>query len=246
MIETTYSYNGAKSRSKFTSKVFGYMFLALAITAVVAAIVGFIFSKVFPIQYGTKASGSAYTAYMTLLIVSIVAYIPVMIWIQVKALKGQGSIMVPYTIYAIIMGFLISSFTMFIPFYLIAMAFALTSLSFGAMFLIGYFVKKDLSSLAMIAFGIMTGLVIIGLFNLIWMLIFPGTFRMFYWLISYGFFIVVILLTIFDIQNVRKLADSGVTDKNVAQMCSLSLYVDFIYIFIRILIILVRIFGTNR
>lgn len=246
MIETTYSYNGAKTGSKFTAKVFAYMFLALVITGVVAAVVGLIFSHYFPINYGQPTNAGASKAYIILLITSIVAYIPVMIWIQVKALKGNGSIIAPYTIYAVLMGILISSFTMFIPFYIIALAFGLTSLSFGVMFLIGYFAKRDLSALAVIAFGMMTGLAIIGLFNLIWMLVFPGTFQMFYWLITYGFFIVIVLLTIFDIQNIKKLAMSGETDKNVALMCSLNLYVDFIYIFIRLLILLVRVFGSNR
>lgn len=246
MIETTYSYNGAKVGSKFTAKVFAYMFMALIITGVVAAVIGYIFSTLYPIQYGSAVSESASKAYLILLLVSIFTYIPVLIWIQVRALKGKGGVFVPYIIYAVLMGVIISNFTMLIPFYLIAMAFGLTALAFGIMFLIGYFAKRDLSALAVISFGLMTGIAIIGLFNLIWMLVFPGTFQMFYWIVTYGFFAVIILLTIFDMQNVKKLAQSGETDKNVALLCALNLYVDFIYIFIRLLVLLVRIFGNNR
>jgi len=244
MIETTYS--NSRVTSKFTSKVFLYMFVALLITAVTSTIVGLLFTKFFPITYsGSVTQQANYKAYTTLLIVSLVAYIPLIIWIQISVLKERSNPTVPFVLYAIVMGVLISSFTMFIPFYLIAISFGITCLVFLAMFCIGYYSKRDLSLLAMIASGLMIGLAMMTLFNLIWMLIFPATFQAFYWIVSMGLLVVVILITIFDFNTVRRLADSGETSKKLAMICAFSLYVDFIYIFIRVLLIVARVASRN-
>lgn len=153
--------------------------------------------------------------------------------------------MIPFVLYAIVMGVFISGFTMFVPFYLIAISFGLTCFTFGIMFVIGWFTKRDLSILGMIGFGMMIGILFIGLFNVIWMLFFPG-FEMIYWVISYGMFAAMLLITIFDINRVKRIADSGEQSNKTAILCAFNLYVDFIYIFIRILSIVVRIYGRSR
>ena len=113
------------------------------------------------------------------------------------------------------------------------------------MFLIGWFTKRDLSILGMIGFGMIIGLLFIGLFNVIWMLFFPG-FEMIYWVVSYGMFAAMLLITIFDINRVKRIADSGEQSNKTAILCAFNLYVDFIYIFIRILSIVVRIYARSR
>ena len=231
--------------TKWASKVFLYMFTAIGITAVVSAVIGVIFSSIWPIAYGTELNVDAAKAYIALFIVAFIMYIPLILWINFSVFKEKSRPMIPYVLYSIVMGVFISGFTMFVPFHLIAISFGLTCLTFGIMFCIGWFTKKDLSILGMIGFGMIIGLLIIGLFNIIWMLFFPG-FETIYWVISYGMFAAMLLITIFDINRVKRIADSGEQSNKTAVLCAFNLYVDFIYIFIRILMIVVRLYGNNK
>ncbi|MBR0193915.1 MAG: US12 family protein [Bacilli bacterium] len=231
--------------TKWASKVFLYMFMAIGITAVVCAVIGLIFTQFFPIVYGNEVNIDAAKAYIGLFIAAFIMYIPLILWIHFSVFKEKSRPMIPFVLYAIVMGVFISGFTMFVPFYLIAISFGLTCFTFGIMFVIGWFTKRDLSILGMIGFGMMIGILFIGLFNVIWMLFFPG-FEMIYWVISYGMFAAMLLITIFDINRVKRIADSGEQSNKTAILCAFNLYVDFIYIFIRILSIVVRIYGRSR
>ena len=232
--------------TKWASKVFLYMFIAIGITAVVAAVIGAIFSYLWPITYGTEVNVDAAKAYIALFIVAFIMYIPLILWIQFSVFKEKSRPMIPYVLYSIVMGIFISGFTMFIPFHLIAISFGLTCFTFGIMFVIGWFTKKDLSILGMIGYGMIIGIFFIAIFNIIWMLLFPATFEFIYWIISYGMFAAMLLITIFDINRVKRIADSGEQSSRTAVLCAFNLYVDFIYIFIRILSIVVRIYASKK
>ncbi len=231
--------------TKWASKVFLYMFMAIGITAVVTAVIGVIFSSIWPIAYGTEINVDAAKAYIALFIVAFIMYIPLILWIQFSVFKEKSRPMIPYVLYSIVMGVFISGFTMFVPFHLIAISFGLTCFTFGIMFVIGWFTKKDLSILGMIGYGMMIGIFFIAIFNIIWMLFFPG-FEMIYWVISYGMFAAMLLITIFDINRVKRIADSGEQSNKTAVLCAFNLYVDFIYIFIRILSFVVRIYASKK
>ncbi len=231
--------------TKWASKVFLYMFMAIGITAVVTAVIGVIFSSIWPIAYGTEINVDAAKAYIALFIVAFIMYIPLILWIQFSVFKEKSRPMIPYVLYSIVMGVFISGFTMFVPFHLIAISFGLTCFTFGIMFVIGWFTKKDLSILGMIGYGMMIGIFFIAIFNIIWMLFFPG-FEMIYWVISYGMFAAMLLITIFDINRVKRIADSGEQSSRTAVLCAFNLYVDFIYIFIRILSFVVRIYASKK
>ncbi len=231
--------------TKWASKVFLYMFMAIGITAIVTAVIGVIFSSIWPIAYGTEINVDAAKAYIALFIVAFIMYIPLILWIQFSVFKEKSRPMIPYVLYSIVMGVFISGFTMFVPFHLIAISFGLTCFTFGIMFVIGWFTKRDLSILGMIGYGMMIGIFFIALFNIIWMLFFPG-FEMIYWVISYGMFAAMLLITIFDINRVKRIADSGEQSNKTAVLCAFNLYVDFIYIFIRILSFVVRIYASKK
>lgn len=234
------------STTKWASKVFLYMFIAIGITAAVAAVIGAIFSYLWPITYGTEVNIDAAKAYIALFVVAFIMYIPLILWIQFSVFKEKSRPMIPYVLYSIVMGIFISGFTMFIPFHLIAISFGLTCFTFGIMFVIGWFTKKDLSILGMIGYGMIIGIFFIAIFNIIWMLLFPATFEFIYWIISYGMFAAMLLITIFDINRVKRIADSGEQSSRTAVLCAFNLYVDFIYIFIRILSIVVRIYANRK
>ena len=235
-----------ESGSKFIGMFFLYTFIALAITAVTSAVIGLIFSRAVPVDYTAEIDYELLKPYIILLVVSAIAYIPLIIWIHVVAFKGRGRIDIPFVIYAIVMGILISSFTMFVPFYLIAISFGITCLVFGSLSLIGLTSKKNLSFLGLVAGGIFMGAFMLSMFNLIWSLVFPATFSNMYWLISFAIFFAMMLVTIFDVYRVKQIARSGENSTNVALFCAFNLYVDFIYIFLRVLMVVIRIFGRSR
>jgi len=54
------------------------------------------------------------------------------------------------------------------------------------------------------------------------------------------------LITIFDVWRVKKIAQRGEQTNNVALFCAFNLYVDFIYIFIRVLSFVASIYGRRR
>lgn len=237
------------SSSKFIGKVFLYTAIALAITAIVAAVIGFIFSNAIqPLDYTYttfEIDVELIKPYLYLLIGSAIAYFPIIIWIHLVSFRGKGRLDVPFVIYAIIMGVLISSFTMFVPFEVIAISFGITCVVFGLLSLIGLTAKKDLSFLGLVAMGIFIGALFVALFNLIWSLFIPG-FQSLYWLVSYAIFFAMMLITIFDVWRVKKIAQKGEQSNNVALYCAFNLYVDFIYIFIRILLIVASIYSRRR
>lgn len=231
----------ASDKTKFLSIVFLYMFIGLAITAAVAAIVGFIFTKVFPIQYGFDlASQNNANVYYGILIASSILTIVLMIWITSICFKGSGNLAIPFALYTIVMGVLISSFTIFVPFQTLAISFGITCLAFLAMFIVGWFVKSDFSVLGIVAAGLILGAGLIALFNLIWSLISPATFVVTYWIVSYAIFFAVMLITIIDVARIRQIAEKGDASSNIALYCAFTLYIDFIYIFIRIVSIVAR------
>ena len=249
--------NGTKSQqapvsvssSKFIGKVFLYTAGALLITAIVAAVIGIIFSTAITPKYNYTEfvlDVEKMKPYIGLLIGSLIAYFPLIIWIHVVSFRGKGNLVVPFVLYAIVMGVLISSFTMFVPIPVIAISFGITCGVFGILSLIGLTAKKDLSFLGLVALGILLGAMFIALFNIIWSLVFPGSFQMLYWIVSYGIFFAMMLITIVDVWRVKKIAQQGENTNNVALYCAFNLYVDFIYIFIRVLLIVASVYGRNK
>lgn len=230
---------GVNEGSKFIGATFLYMFLAIAITGVVAAVLGLVFEK---LLYTTDP-GTFSKAYAITLIVSLVLYIPTMIWCQFSALKNSKAMVPAYILYAVTMGVFVSTFTNFIPFSTIAVAFGSTCLAFGLMTLIAWFSKRNVNKLALIGSGLLMGSMLILCFNLILGLFIDVSPVM--WVISYVMLIAIILITIVDLRNVKEIAARGGAGSNVALLCALNLYVDFIYIFIRILALVAR-FSSRR
>lgn len=253
-MESSFSQVQPSSKSKFASAVFLYVFIGLLITAVVAAALGFIFTNVFPVAYVEQGSGQIvvdpttqanFNVYLGLMIGSGIAYIILMIWIMVATFRNKGNLAVPFTLYAIVMGVLISSFVLFIRIELIAISFGITCVVFGSMFCIGWFSKRDLSVIGMIASGLLLGGLLMCAFNLIWMFVSPKTFTVMNWVVSFVFLIAIMLITIIDVARIKHIQESGEGSRNLALYCAFNLYVDFIYIFLRVLAFVARIYNNK-
>lgn len=122
----------------------------------------------------------------------------------------------------------------------VATTFFVTAGTFGIMSLIGYFTKKDLSKLGGILFMLLIGLIIATVVN-----IFLANSTM-YWIITYAGVLIFVGLTIYDTNKIKAMleyhqGDEVITQK-IALMGALTLYLDFINLFLYLL----RILGDRK
>ena len=229
----------AANGSKFIGAVFLYLTLALLVTFSVVGAMGALFR--FALYDGSEES---FMTFIYVFIGALILYLPVMIWVHIAARRNGKSLGVAFFTYSIVIGALIAPVCVLFDFWTILIALGTTCLAFAIMALIAWTSKKNMSTLAVVGLGLLIGALILSLFNFILYLIVG--FEPLYWIVSFLFFIAIILLTIFDLNNVKQIAMNGGGERNVAFMCALNLYVDFIYIFIRILRIIAIIMGNKR
>lgn len=122
----------------------------------------------------------------------------------------------------------------------IATTFLITAGTFGTMSLVGFVTKKDLSKLGGILFMALIGLIIATLVNIFLVSDTLG------WIINYVGVLIFVGLTAYDTQKIKQMVREYGTDINeqtqkMALMGSLSLYLDFINMFLYLL----RIFGSR-
>ena len=230
-----------ESGSKFIGATFLYMTIALAITFGIVGILGAIFK--FAIFNGNE---DYLETFAIIFFAALIAYIPVMIWVHIAARRNGKTVGPAFFTYSIVMGALIAPICIVFDFWTILIALGTTVLAFAVMALIAWTSKKNLSNLAVIGFGLLVGALVLSLFNIILYLVNPGAYSVIYTLVSVLFFVAIILLTIFDLNSVKRIAMNGGATRNVAFLCALNLYVDFIYIFIRILRIVAILFANRR
>ena len=233
----------AMDGSKFIGATFLYLTLALLITFGVVGIMGGIFAHTL---YSAEVSDETLRIFLTIFIVALVLYIPVMIWVHIAARRAGRTVGPAFFTYSIVMGVLISPICIVYSFWTILIALGTTVLAFATMALIAWTSKRNLSTLAVIGFGLMMGALLLSLLNFVFYLIAPGIYQLTYALVSGIFFVAIILITIFDLNRVKQIALNGDGTRNLAFLCALNLYVDFIYIFLRILRFVALIFGNRR
>lgn len=221
------------SGSKFIGATFLYLALALVITFATSSILALLI----------HISPATIDDIAILFIVALVAYIPVMLWVNFSCIANGKTLGPAFFTYSIVMGLLISPLVLVVDFASVAIAIGVTALAFGVMSLIAFNTKKELTTLGIFAYGLLSGLFILMIVNLI--VYFIIGFEPFYLTLSIGFFVVILLLTVCDLKHVKRIAVNGGASKNVALMCALNLYVDFIYIFIRLLIIVASLRNRN-
>lgn len=121
----------------------------------------------------------------------------------------------------------------------IASTFFVTAGTFGAMSLYGYFTKKDLTSLGNLLFMLLIGLIIATVVNIFW------ANSTLYWITTYAGIFIFVGLTAYDTQKIKRLLNGQeITEESqkMALLGALSLYLDFINLFLYLL----RIFGDRK
>lgn len=211
------------------AKIYGFLALALLITGGIA----FAFPHIM-IALGWES------AYAVSIIVSAIAIFPIMIVFQLKAMN-PNSIAVPicYFLYSIAMGVMLSSVFLAFDITDIFFAFVIAGGTFGLMAIVGFVTKKSLNGLLPIIIVGMLGALILSLVNIFLRV------EMLYWIAEFVMFGAILLITAVDMNNIKRIAASRKVERNLAMYCAFNLYIDFIYIFVRILYFL-AIFKNNN
>ena len=144
-----------------------------------------------------------------------------------------------FWIFAALMGLSLSWILMVYTATSIARVFFITSATFGAMSIYGYTTKRDLTKLGSFLMMGLIGIIIASLVN-----IFLKS-SMMYFVISILGVLIFVGLTAYDTQKIKNMyaaSDSGELMGKKAVMGALTLYLDFINLFIMLL----RLFGQRR
>ena len=231
------------------AKVFGYMFIGLMITAAIALGLGYYFGNVLLAEAATDVEARIQETNVIILLVALgVSFIGIIVLsfvVPIVAIKGKHSVLVPAIIYTVLMGVMLSTLTIFIDWLILGMTFGITSLVFGLMAIIALLSKSRLNGLAIAAIGLFIGAGLISL--VMWILMLVGVnVTPIYWIVSLAVFAAVMLITIWDMARIKRIAQDGAMTKNLSLYCAFILYNDFINIFLRILRYVIIIFGNRR
>jgi FtsH-binding integral membrane protein len=220
-------------------RVFGYMFIGLLITAGIALGLGAILRNYLgqPSLSDSELSTAAVT-YLVVMVGSAIAILILSILLNVFLYKGKHSLVVPAILYTVFMGVLLSSFTLFIDWSVLGLAFGITSASFGLMALIALLSKGNLNGLAIAGLGLLIGALLLGLVNWILWMVMPGTWTMLNIIITFIVLAAMMLITIYDMWRIKKICEHGEMNTNMELYCAFTLYTDFIYILIRVILII--------
>ena len=218
--------------SEIMRRVYLWMLGGLSITALVA--------------FGIAQSGlwATIATNPLLLIVVIIAQFGLVIAITARIEKmSPATAGWLFAAYSALMGVTMSFIFLVYTGADIAIAFVATAAMFGAMSIVGYTTKVDLSKVGSILFMALIGLIIASVINIFF---FSDTL---YWIINYAGVLIFTGLTAWDTQKIKRMAsevsvrDAGEVEVAVGRLAvvgALILYLDFINLFLFILRIVGR------
>jgi FtsH-binding integral membrane protein len=145
-----------------------------------------------------------------------------------------------FILYSILNGFTLSIIFLVYTTDSIASTFFITAGTFAVMSIYGYFTKSDLTKLGNLLFMGLIGLIFASVFNMYCQN------ETLYWIETYAGILIFTGLIAYDTQKIKKLniiGNEGTDeDKKEAIIGALTLYLDFINLFLRLL----RIFGRRK
>lgn len=211
-------------------KVYIWMTLALVITAVTA--------------YGVATSPALMTTIFTnkILFWGLIIAELALVWGISGAINrlSPATATLMFIAYSVINGATLSVIFAAFSTTAIVKTFVVTAGTFGAMSLVGYFTKKDLTSMGKLLFMALIGIIIATIVN---MFIASSGLDL---IISYLGVLIFVGLTAYDTQKIKHMLsmapDASEQMQKYALLGSLTLYLDFINLFLYLL----RIFGSNR
>ena len=219
----------ARPDSGFLQRVFAWMFVGLAITGGVAALIG---SNDALLTDITESPGILIGVVIgqLVLVIALVASIN-------RIPVGVATFL--FLLYSATVGV---TFAFLFELYTtesIFTAFLVTAGMFGALAVWGAITDMDLSKVGSIAFMALIGLILATIVNVFW------ANETLYWITTYAGVLIFAALTAYDMQKLTQISRQGLegeAEGRAAIIGALSLYLDFINLFI----FLLRIFGRSR
>jgi FtsH-binding integral membrane protein len=230
MLTTSLTDIQEQEQARFIAKVYGWMSIALLITALVAmwvvatpAVLEFIFSS----RY----------IFMGLIIAELVCVGALVGAINRFSSQTATAVFIGY---AVLNGLTLSSVFLAYTSASIVSTFFITASTFGIMSTYGYFTKRDLTSMGNLLLMGLIGLVIASLVNM-----FLHN-EIIYWVTTFIGIIVFVGLIAYDTQKIKAMYQTGAIEgdnvRKGAILGALSLYLDFINLFLMLL----RLFGRKK
>jgi len=204
---------------------FGWMFVGLLVTTISALLIT-------SSQILTNAIFNNIFIYFGLIIAELIVVF--VLSAKIQSMTFSEAVMA-FLLYSFLNGLTLSSIFIVYTATSIVTTFLVTTIVFGIMAIYGYTTKRDLTSIGNLAFMALIGVIIASLVNLF---LKSTTFS---YILSYLSIAIFIGLTAYDTQKIKEM-ESYSDNKNLGILGALTLYLDFINIFLNLL----RILGRQR
>ena len=230
MQSRTYIESIPTVEADFMQKVYLWMTFALTLT-------GFVAYRTTQSEFLLELIFSSSFGFIGL----ILAELALVFWISSGIQRMSSNMAIGlFLLYSVLNGMTLSVLLIAYTGASVASTFFITAGMFGAMSIYGYTTKQDLSSWGNLLFMALFGLILASVVN-----IFLQSSEL-YWLISYIGVLVFVGLTAYDTQKIKQIAAQVIVEseegRKVAILGALTLYLDFINMFIFML----RILGNRR
>lgn len=216
-----------ESTSSFMTKVFMWMTLGLALTGIIAYVVS-LNPQIVVSLFTSKIIYAFFLGELAL------------VWYfssRINQLSLTSAVTL-FLVYASVNGITLASIFLIYSMGTISLAFFVTAGTFGAMATYGYVTKRDLTTWGTTLRMGLFGLIIASVVN-----IFMGN-EMIYWITTYVGVILFVGLTAYDTQRIKAMSNVGAAGSDAvakaAILGALTLYLDFINLFLYLLRILSR------
>ncbi len=225
---TVFQGERAVVQNEFIRRVYNWMALGLAVTAIVA---------LYAVNSGLVFSLLRNPLVIVLLIVGELGLV-----IALSAAIGRfqsSTALFMFFAYSFLNGLTLSTIFLVYTKASIANTFFITAGTFAAMSVYGYTTKRDLTSMGSFLMMGLIGIIIASVVNFFFRS--PA----FYWLITYAGIAIFVGLSAYDAQKIKEMAYAGFSgseeERKGAVIGALRLYLDFINLFL----LLLRIFGRR-
>lgn len=221
--------NDVSGINNFFGRMYRYMAMALLLSGLTAYLTANVFSQVMVTLAQNRILFYGLVAFELLLVVMV----------NTKAMRNATIALPLLALYAVVNGLTMSFIFAIYTLTSILGAFVGTAAIFGGMSLYGYTTKRNMAGLGGHLFGLVIGLLVASVVNIFLHNSIVGLF------ISWASVIIFTLLSAYDTQKMKQLYmqyGNRSTETGLAVSGALTLYLDFINVFLSLL----NIFGSTR
>lgn len=229
-------YSAPSKQTNLLSKVFGVMFILLLATAFLSYGIAYLFRKMYDSNPETPEN-----LYTIVLIVSFVGLLVMVFVLSSVFQKGKHSIIPALSLYIVLLSVVLSMFYLMYDLFILIVTFGCASLIFGIMALLGLITKGTMKNYMYVITGVIVGCIAISIANVIIQSEVVG------WIVSFSLLAIIMYSTKQDVKYVKDMIYSGSKNSyNLVLYGAFTLYMDFIFIFIDLLPLIVEIVKKDK